>query len=94
LDLNRGLDEADVGDLGQYDLVLMDPPRTGADDIAQELAESDDAPDEIIYVSCDPACFGRDIKYLSDGGWECSEINLLDMFPRTGHVEIVSHLSR
>jgi 23S rRNA (uracil1939-C5)-methyltransferase len=94
VDLNKSLDQKEIAALEDFDLLLMDPPRTGADDIAQELSNSPEAPDEIVYVSCDPACLGRDLKYLAEGGWECERIDLIDMFPRTGHVEIAAKLQR
>ncbi|WP_044494715.1 class I SAM-dependent RNA methyltransferase [Nesterenkonia massiliensis] len=75
--------------LQQADLVLLDPPRAGADArVLQGI--SDSAPGEIIYVSCDPASFARDAKRLQELGWGISDLRLLDMYPNTHHMESVA----
>ncbi|MDD3225422.1 MAG: 23S rRNA (uracil(1939)-C(5))-methyltransferase RlmD [Clostridium sp.] len=70
------------------DVVVVDPPRKGCD---EELlkAISDMACDRIIYVSCNPATLARDIGILDNLGYETCEVQPVDMFPMTAHVETV-----
>jgi len=81
------------GSLGPVDFLLLDPPRTGAEnrDIAGILALG---PLQISYVSCDPATLARDLKKLTAGGYSLDSIVAFDMFPQTHHVETVARLSR
>ena len=75
------------------DLVLLDPPRAGlhpkALDALVELA-----PANIIYVSCDPSTLARDLKRLTQQGYEVQSIHAFDMFPQTYHVETCAYLSK
>ncbi len=75
------------------DLILLDPPRAGAEEgaINSIIALS---PRRISYVSCDPATLARDLKYLIEGGYLLDSVSAFDMFPQTHHVETVAHLSR
>lgn len=77
--------------LEKVDFVLLDPPRTGAE---QGVIESLTAlkPQHIAYVSCDPATLARDLKGLLAGGYNLESINAFDMFPQTHHVETIAHL--
>lgn len=74
------------------DVVVVDPPRKGCD---LEVLNSmmDMAPYRIVYVSCNPATLARDLKILS-GKYNIKEIQPIDMFPRTSHVEVVCHLQK
>ncbi len=47
----------------------------------------------LIYVSCDPASFGRDVRVLLDGGWGLGALRAFDIFPMTEHVELVASLT-
>lgn len=75
------------------DIIILDPPRNGC---AGELldAAAGAEPEKIIYVSCDPATLGRDIKKLREKGYEFEIGTVIDMFPWTGHVETVCLLSK
>ncbi|NLC11675.1 MAG: 23S rRNA (uracil(1939)-C(5))-methyltransferase RlmD [Firmicutes bacterium] len=77
----------------QADVVIVDPPRKGCD---QKLlsAMSEMQPDRIVYISCNPATLARDLKYLSEHGYESMEAQPIDMFPQTSHVETVVLMSR
>ena len=48
----------------------------------------------MVYVSCDPATLGRDVKRLREGGYLLQQAEAVDLFPRTGHVETVCLLSK
>ncbi len=71
-----------------WDAVILDPPRAGVDRtaLARIVALS---PRQIIYVSCDPATLARDARLLVDAGYHMGEIQPLDMFAQTHHVECV-----
>ncbi|NDK30510.1 class I SAM-dependent RNA methyltransferase [Nesterenkonia haasae] len=75
------------------DVVVLDPPRAGAD--KRVLAGIDSAgPGQVIYVSCDPASFARDAKQLYDLGWIIKDLALLDLYPNTHHMESVALFER
>jgi tRNA/tmRNA/rRNA uracil-C5-methylase (TrmA/RlmC/RlmD family) len=71
------------------DIVLLDPPRTGAGaDVLSAIAEM--APRSIIYIACDPAALARDTGYLRDFGYQLHSIRAFDLFPMTHHIESVA----
>lgn len=78
--------------LGRIALVVLDPPRTGAEAATPAILKV--APNRIAYVSCDPATLARDLKVLLAGGYLLERVAAFDMFPQTHHVEIVAHLRR
>ena len=75
------------------DVVLVDPPRKGCD---EQLLKTlvDMSPERIVYVSCNPSTLARDLKYLSANDFELKEVQPVDMFPWTQHVECVVLMSR
>jgi 23S rRNA (uracil1939-C5)-methyltransferase len=73
-------------------LVVLDPPRTGARDVARALAGS--RPPAVIYVSCDPPTLGRDLATLAEAGYTLSSVTAVEMFPQTSHVETIVALVR
>ena len=75
------------------DVVTVDPPRKG---LAPEVIASVAAmgPEKVVYVSCDPATLGRDVKIFREFGYEAKRAAAVDMFPGTAHVETVVLLSR
>ncbi|MBV9959533.1 MAG: class I SAM-dependent RNA methyltransferase [Acidobacteria bacterium] len=78
--------------LAPLDLLLLDPPRTGAEE-GVITAILDAHPRRITYVSCDPATLARDLRGLTGGGYNLQSLQAFDMFPQTHHVETVAHLS-
>jgi 23S rRNA (uracil1939-C5)-methyltransferase len=77
------------------DLVVLDPPRTGV--AAQALTRlTKIAPQEIVYLSCDPATLARDLAILAaePNGYRINELHLVDIFPQTYHIEALVRLSR
>lgn len=78
---------------GPFELALVDPPRTGLSS-AVRAALLKFAPPKLIYISCDPATFARDIRVLrEEGGYALEELQVLDLYPQTPHLEIVARLS-
>ena len=76
---------------------LVDPPRAGLGDFAEVLAKAEgrlDGIEKLSYVSCYPESWARDLQTFATNGWTLREAHLVDQFPRTRHVEIVSHLVR
>ncbi len=73
------------------DLVVLDPPRAGLGTEASTLLAAVHSP-EITYVSCDPATLARDLRVLVDAGYTISQLDLVDMFPQTFHLETVARL--
>lgn len=77
----------------QADVIVLDPPRKGCDERAL-AAVVEMAPEKIIYVSCDPSTLARDLKFLTAKGYRVEEVQPVDMFPWTAHVESVVLLQR
>lgn len=75
------------------DAIVVDPPRKGCDESVLE-AIAKISPDKIVYVSCNPATLARDLKYLTERGFEVRKVQPVDMFPHTEHVETVVLMSR
>ncbi len=74
------------------DLILLDPPRTGAAGAIGHIGTLE--PSRVTYVSCDPTTLARDLRTLLDSGFELSRVTALDLFPQTFHVETVAQLTR
>ena len=72
------------------DLVILDPPRQGASEALKWLLELGSR--QIVYVSCDPTTLARDLKRLTAGGYDLTEISAMDLFPQTFHVETIARL--
>lgn len=76
----------------EYDVVILDPPRKGASKGVIEALKKH-PPKKLIYVSCNPATLGRDIKALSPE-FETAHTGIFDLFPQTYHVETAVILKR
>ena len=71
------------------DVVVLDPPRTGAGrDVCRYIAAL--TPRAIAYVACDPAALARDTAYLQSGGYRLTSLRAFDAFPMTHHVECIA----
>jgi 23S rRNA (uracil1939-C5)-methyltransferase len=77
----------------QIDLVVVDPPRAGIAAVALDALIAQ-APRTIAYVSCDPATLARDARRLVDGGYRLRDVQPVDLFPQTYHIESVSWFER
>jgi 23S rRNA (uracil1939-C5)-methyltransferase len=76
----------------RFDLVVLDPPRTGAADAIAGIVRL--APAAIVYVSCDPATLARDAAALAAAGYRPDRAQPIDTMPQTAHVEVVMRLLR
>lgn len=75
------------------DVIVVDPPRKGCDEIAISTMVKMQ-PKRIVYVSCDPATLARDVKMLVAAGYEVKKVCAVDQFGHSGHVETVACLQR
>jgi len=76
----------------RVDLILLDPPRTGAAEVVPWIASS--GATRVIMVACDVATALRDSRALMDRGFQCESVMSFDMFPNTAHQELVIALRR
>jgi 23S rRNA (uracil1939-C5)-methyltransferase len=75
------------------DVIVVDPPRKGCDTkLLDAIGEAQ--PERVVYVSCDPSTLARDLRYLGALGYEVLEVQPVDMFPMTKHVECVVGIRR
>lgn len=90
--VREGVDKFIAGNqTGGLDLILLDPPRSGADmETIHKLARM--KPKNISYVSCDPSILARDLRIFLDSGYEITSLTALDLFPQTHHVETIARL--
>ena len=75
------------------DVIVVDPPRKGCDEACLDTMLKMQ-PDRIVYVSCDSATLARDLKILTEGGYELKRVRGVDQFGQTVHVETVVLLSQ
>lgn len=74
-------------------VIVVDPPRKGCDEgLLNAMIEM--GPKRIVYVSCNPSTLARDLRILEDGGYETKEVQPVDMFPQSMHIESVTWLER
>jgi 23S rRNA (uracil1939-C5)-methyltransferase len=76
----------------KFDLIILDPPREGAKEILKGISKL--SSEKIIYVSCDPPTLARDLKTLTELGYQTLKIRPFDMFPQTYHIESVALVSK
>jgi 23S rRNA (uracil1939-C5)-methyltransferase len=77
----------------EAELISVDPPRAGLSPEALEVVLNADAP-KILYVSCDPSTWARDVAKLVAGGYGLTHVQPWDFYPQTSHVEVLSLLER
>jgi len=75
------------------DVIVLDPPRAGVDRRALE-AMAAMGPRRLVYISCHPATLARDLAVLATAGYRTAEVQPVDMFPHTRHIEAVALLVR
>jgi len=75
------------------DVVMMDPPRAGSTEEFLDAVITLN-PNRVVYVSCNPETLARDLAYITQKGYQVQQIQPVDMFPHTAHVETVCLMSR
>ncbi|MBY0370874.1 hypothetical protein K2X33_09325 [bacterium] len=75
-----------------YDTLLLDPPRSGTQECLGSFLH--DNLKTIVYVSCSPVAFTKDVQCLEAAGFQLEQVQIIDMFPHTRHIEFVSWFSR
>jgi tRNA/tmRNA/rRNA uracil-C5-methylase (TrmA/RlmC/RlmD family) len=78
--------------VGACDVVVLDPPRTGARKVVVEQVAAL-APRAVVYVACDPAALARDVGFFAAEGYRLEQLRAFDLFPMTHHVESVALFS-
>ena len=73
--------------------IVFDPPRRGIEEIALKSVIKNQI-EKIVYISCNPATFARDVKILTENGYVLKKITPVDMFPQTAHIEVVGLLEK
>lgn len=87
------MNEETLAKLGHFDKMLIDPPRDGAFELVKALGT--DAPQRIVYVSCNPATLARDAEVLvHQKGYVLKAAGVMNMFPHTSHVESIALFER
>ena len=86
--------EDSLTQLTRFDKWLVDPPRDGAFELVKSINE-ENAPDAIVYVSCNPATLARDVDVLvNEKGYQLSAAGVINMFPHTMHIESIALLQK
>jgi len=77
----------------RIDTIIFDPPRKGLEaSIIDKVAELNLK--EVVYISCNPSTFARDVKLFSEKGYVLKKLQAVDMFPQTSHIECVGLIER
>lgn len=76
----------------ESNLIVLDPPRSGCSkSVLKTIADL--KPQNVIYISCNPATQARDVKYLNEHGYTLLSLLPVDMFPQTEHIEVIGLLA-
>ena len=75
------------------DALVIDPPRAGVERAVLD-GIIDSPTRRVVYVSCEPATLARDLRILVDAGFQLLEVQPVDMFPQTPHIEAVARFTR
>lgn len=93
IDIVGGDAARELPGLGHLDALVVDPPRAGlAGEIVESVAAA--APDRVVYISCNPITWARDVERFAANGYRLSRAQPVDLFPQTPHCEVCSVLSR
>ena len=77
----------------RFSSAILDPPRKGCDLTVLHTVAKMRIP-KLVYVSCNPSTLARDLGILVENGYQVLEVQPIDMFPQTYHVECVAHIVR
>lgn len=75
------------------DVIILDPPRSGISKYVMNRILNKKY-NKIIYISCSSAAFSRDLKILGEHSYQLEDMNVLDLFPQTAHLEIIAYFTR
>lgn len=78
--------------LNEYDAIILDPPRDGALKQCEQIALSN--VQHIVYVSCNPFTFARDAKKLQESGYKMNDIQPVDQFLWSTHIEVIAYFQK
>jgi len=82
-------DAYNISKMEHVDIVVADPPRNGLGiELVDIIAESD--PSSVVYISCEPSKFARDMKRFVEKGYKLEKVVIVDLFPSTHHFEVFS----
>ena len=84
----------DENELKEFDVIIFDPPRAGAKELCCSIAKSENQPEHIIAISCNPQTFVNDAETLISGGYKLEEITMVDQFPYSNHSELVAFFTK
>lgn len=76
----------------QYNKLILDPPRSGCKEIIPQLSTW--KPGKIVYISCNPMTFARDVGLMKQLGYQLDQAGIMDMFPHTEHMEVMGVLTQ
>lgn len=94
VDLRKGLVETAISEMRDpIDAAVVDPPRAGCGPKVVSALIGKPVK-RLVYVSCDPSTLARDARQLLDGGYRLTDVQPLDMFPQTYHIETISLFKR
>ena len=78
---------------GRPDVVVVDPPRAGlSQKVVRRILEAE--PKRLVYVSCNPTTLAPNARQIADAGYALKQVQPVDMFPQTPHIEAVALLER
>ena len=86
-------DAAEIASWGVLDKMLLDPPRSGAQEVISAL-HYPYLPEKIVYVSCNPATLARDAAGLLKKGYKFKAVGVMNLFPQTAHIETIGYFER
>jgi len=89
--ISGSVEEVLKGVKEELDLIVLDPPRRGCKMALDQLVRLQ--PKKIVYVSCEPTTFSRDLRLFSEKGYLLQRLALIDMFPQTYHMEVIGLLT-
>ncbi|MDO5089592.1 MAG: 23S rRNA (uracil(1939)-C(5))-methyltransferase RlmD [Leptotrichiaceae bacterium] len=73
--------------------IIFDPPRRGIEEKVLKSVAKNKIP-KIVYISCNPSTFARDVKLLLENGYKLKKVSAVDMFPQTNHVECIALMTK